>query len=249
MSVQKTALVTGAASGIGAAIAERFLSSGYQVAFFDIDGQAALATASRLTFQPRKLVLEGDVANEQQVREAVSRTVADLGSLDVLINNAGIEINGTVVDLSAEQWERQLAVNLMGVVFFSKYAIPEMRHRGGSIINISSVHALMSWPGCAAYDATKSALIGLTRAMAIDHGKDGIRVNAICPGYIETPLLEQWFAMGAVTREEVLKFHPLGRIGKPSDVAEAALFLASDAASFISGTSITVDGALTAAGR
>jgi len=179
----------------------------------------------------------------------VSRTVADLGSLDVLINNAGIEINGTVVDLSGEQWERQLAVNLRGVFLFSKYSIPEMRRRGGSIINISSVHALVSWPRCAAYDATKSALIGLTRAMAVDHGGDGIRVNAICPGYIETPLLEQWFATGAITKEEVLKFHPLGRIGKPNDVAEVALFLASNAASFVSGTYITVDGALTAAGH
>jgi meso-butanediol dehydrogenase/(S,S)-butanediol dehydrogenase/diacetyl reductase len=249
MEGQKTALVTGAASGIGAAVAERFLSAGYQVAFFDIDGRAARATASRITFAGKRLVLEGDVSNAQEVKEAVTRTVADLGSLDVLINNAGIEINGTVVDLSGEQWERQLAVNLKGVFLFSKYSIPEMQRRGGSIVNISSVHALVSWPRCAAYDATKSALIGLTRAMAVDHGGDGIRVNAICPGYIETPLLAQWFATGAVTAKEVLKFHPLGRIGKPNDVAEVALFLASDAASFISGTYITVDGGLTAAGQ
>jgi meso-butanediol dehydrogenase / (S,S)-butanediol dehydrogenase / diacetyl reductase len=120
----------------------------------------------------------------------VARTVADLGSLDVLINNAGIEIHGTVVDLSTEQWERQLAVNLRGVFLFSKYSIPEMRRRGGSIINISSVHALVSWPGCAAYDAAESALIGLTRAMAVDHGKDGIRVNAICPGLHRNTLAE-----------------------------------------------------------
>ena len=244
----KTVLVTGAASGIGAAVVERFSSGGYQVAFFDIDGDAARATASRISSATRRQVLEGDVSNEQQVKEAVTRTVTELGSLDVLINNAGIETHGTVVDLSTEQWERQLAVNLRGVFLFSKYAIPEMR-RGGSIINISSVHALVSWPRCAAYDATKSALIGLTRAMAVDHGKDGIRVNAICPGYIETRLLEQWFATGMASKQEVLKFHPLGRIGKPSDIAEVAFFLASDAASFISGTHITVDGALTALGH
>jgi NAD(P)-dependent dehydrogenase (short-subunit alcohol dehydrogenase family) len=249
MEVQKTALVTGAASGIGAAVAERFLSAGYQVAFFDINGQAARATASRMKFATKREVLEGDVSNERQVKEAVTRTVTALGSLDVLVNNAGIEINGTVVDLSTEQWERQLAVNLRGVFLFSKYAIPEMRRRGGSIINISSVHALVSWPGCAAYDASKSALIGLTRAMAVDHGREGIRVNAICPGYIETPILERWFARGIATKEEVLRFHPLGRIGKPNDIAEVALFLASDAASFISGTYITVDGALTAFGH
>jgi len=245
----KTALITGAASGIGAAIADRFLSGGYRVAFFDIDGQAAAATASRISSEARRLVLQGDVANEEHVKNAVTHTVTDLGSLDVLINNAGIEINGTVVDLTAEQWEQQLAVNLRGVFLFSKYAIPSMRGHGGSIINISSVHAYVSWPRCPAYDASKAALIGLTRAMAIDHGKDGIRVNAICPGYIDTPLLERWFATGIVTKEEVLKFHPLGRIGTPNDVAETALFLASDAAAFISGTSITVDGALTAAGH
>jgi NAD(P)-dependent dehydrogenase (short-subunit alcohol dehydrogenase family) len=249
MEGQKTALVTGAASGIGAAVAERFLGAGYRVAFFDIDGEAARTTASRISSAARREVLEGDVSNEQRVKEAVTRTVTDLGSLDVLINNAGIEINGTVVDLSAEQWDRQLAVNLRGVFLLSKYSIPEMRRRGGSIINISSVHALVSWPRCAAYDAAKSALIGLTRAMAVDHGRDGIRVNAICPGYIEPPLLERWFAKNAANKQEVLKFHPLGRIGKPSDIAEVALFLASDAGSFISGTYVTVDGALTAIGH
>jgi NAD(P)-dependent dehydrogenase (short-subunit alcohol dehydrogenase family) len=245
----KTALVTGAASGIGAAIAERFLKAGYQVALFDLDGPAAAATASRINCEPQKLVLVGDVADEEAVKTAILRTVTELGSLDVLINNAGIEINGTVVDLTSGQWERQLAVNLRGVFLFSKYAIPAMRPRGGSIINISSVHADVSWPRCPAYDASKSGLIGLTRAMAIDHGRDGIRVNALCPGYIETPLLERWFATGIVSKEEVLKFHPLGRIGTPNDVAEVALFLASDAAAFISGTSITVDGAITAAGH
>jgi NAD(P)-dependent dehydrogenase (short-subunit alcohol dehydrogenase family) len=249
MGGQKTALVTGAASGIGAAIAERFLSGGYRVAFFDIDGRGARATASQIASPGRREVVEGDVSSEQQVKEAVARVVTNLGSLDVLINNAGIEIHGTVVDLTAEQWERQLAVNLRGVFLFSKYSIPEMRRQGGSIINISSVHALASWPGSAAYDATKSALIGLTRAMAVDHGKDGIRVNAICPGYIDTPLLKQAFARRTADVQEVLRFHPLGRIGKPDDIAEVAFFLASDAASFISGTHITVDGALTAMGH
>jgi NAD(P)-dependent dehydrogenase (short-subunit alcohol dehydrogenase family) len=245
----KTALVTGAASGIGAAIAERFLKDGYQVTLFDIDGQTAATTASRISPLGKVLVIEGDVSNEQHVKEAVTRTVTELGSLDVLINNAGIEINGTVVDLTGDQWEHQLSINLKGVFLFCKYAIPVMRGRSGSIINISSVHAYVSWPGCPAYDASKSALIGLTRAMALDHGKDGIRINTICPGYIETPLLERWFATGIVTRDEVLKFHPLGRIGTPNDVAEVALFLASEAASFISGTSITVDGGMTTAGH
>jgi NAD(P)-dependent dehydrogenase (short-subunit alcohol dehydrogenase family) len=140
-----------------------------------------------------------------------------------------------------------LAVNLKGAYLFSKYAIPEMR-RGGAIINISSAHAYVSWARCPAYDASKTGLLGLTRAMAIDHGPQGIRVNAICPGYIETPMLEKAFAAGEADRAAVLKFHPLGRIGRPADVADTALFLASEGASFISGAVLAVDGCLTAQG-
>ena len=247
MTDSKTALITGAGSGIGAAIAERFLMEGYSVALFDINGKAAEETAARIAGPWPRVAISGDVSNEEHVRAAVLRTVRELGSLDVLVNNAGIEIYGTVVELTPEQWDRQMAVNLKGSYLFSKYAIPEM-HRGGAIVHISSAHAHVSWPRCPAYDATKAGLIGLTRAMAIDHGRQGIRVNAICPGYISTPLLEKAFALGECDREAVLKFHPLGRIGTPMDVAEATLFLASDAASFISGTVLNVDGCLTAQG-
>ncbi len=247
MNEMRTALVTGAASGIGAAIAERFLTAGYRVVLFDIDEQAALQTAARSATPANSLVLAGDVANEAQVKDAVARTVRESGCLDVLVNNAGIETYGSVVEMSSEQWDRQLAVNLKGAYLFSKYAIPEMRH-GGAIINISSAHALVSWARCPAYDASKSGLLGLTRAMAIDHGPQGIRVNVICPGYIETPMLEKAFAAGQADRAAVLKFHPLGRIGKPADVADAVLFLASDAAAFISGAMLAVDGCLTAQG-
>lgn len=227
-----------------------FHRAGYQVTIFDIDGATARELAAGLRGGPRVLVFEGDVSSEADAKSSVELTVQELGSLDVLLNNAGIEINATVVEQALPDWDRQLAVNLTGAYLFSKYAIPQMeRQKSGCIINISSVHAHMSWLRCPAYDATKSGLIGLTRAMAIDHGKDGIRVNAICPGYIETPLLAQWFASGSAERANVLKIHPLGRIGTPEDVAEAALFLASDNASFISGTSLTVDGALTAFGR
>jgi len=243
----RAALVTGAASGIGAAIAERFLTAGYRVVLFDINEQAALETAARIAAPANSIVLAGDVANEAQVKDAVARTVRELGRLDVLVNNAGIEIYGSVVEMSSEKWDRQLAVNLKGVYLFSKYAIPEMRH-GGAIINISSAHALVSWARCPAYDASKSGLLGLTRAMAIDHGPQGIRVNVICPGYIETPMLEKAFAVGGADRAAVLKFHPLGRIGKPADVADAVVFLASDAATFISGAMLAVDGCLTAQG-
>jgi NAD(P)-dependent dehydrogenase (short-subunit alcohol dehydrogenase family) len=251
MEDRKVAIVTGAASGIGAAIAERFAESGIAVALFDINGDGARAMAKKLGAKAKTVAIEGDVSNEEHVRSAVEETIGELGTPDILINNAGIEVNGSVTDLSSSQWDHQIAVNLRSVFLMSKYTIPKMV-RGGAIVNISSVHALVSWPGCAAYDASKAAMIGLTRAMALDHGHQQIRVNAICPGYIETPLWDQWLAElsdPAATMREVLEAHPLGRTGKPKDVAEAALFLVSEGASFISGTHLVVDGAMTAGGH
>ena len=248
MQKPKTALITGAASGIGAATAERFLEAGYRVALFDLNGEAARATAARLAAGSKRIVLEGDVSDEGHVKEAVAQTISELGSLDVLVNNAGIEINGTVLELSTEDWDRQMAVNLKSIYLFSRYSLPFLR-KGSSIVNIASVHSFLSWPRCPAYDATKAGVVGITRALAVDHGRDGVRVNAVCPGYIETPLLERWFAGDASRRAEALQSHPLGRLGTPRDVAEAALFLASDASSFISGACLTVDGGLTALGH
>lgn len=252
MNTGKTVLVTGAAMGIGAGIAMRFADSGYSVALFDIDGAGADATAARLSSNTETVAIQGDVADENDVRRAVETVAAKLSRIDVLINNAGIEIPGDVEKQTSQDWDRQIGVNLRGVFLMSKYAIPIMARAGGAIVNISSVHAFVSWPDSAAYDATKAGIIGLTRAMAVDHGRQGIRVNAICPGYIHTPLMERWLAT-LPNREEVLEqvraFHPLGRIGKPFDVAEAALFLASEAAAFISGTFLVVDGAMTAAGH
>jgi NAD(P)-dependent dehydrogenase (short-subunit alcohol dehydrogenase family) len=155
-------------------------------------------------------------------------------------------------EYSSAQWDRQLGVNLKGAFLFAKYAIPHMRGRGAAIVNISSVHAFVSYAGNAAYDASKAGLLALTRTLALDHGSDGIRANAICPGYIDSPMMEEWLA-GVPDREptmrQVLSCHPLGRIGTPRDIAEAALFLASDAASFISGACLVVDGAMTVAGH
>ncbi len=249
MPEQKAALVTGGAAGIGAGIAERFAEAGYAVAVFDVDGQGARKMASGLS---GAIAIEGDVSREEDANRAIATTVQELGRLDVLINNAGIEVTGTVEEMSPADWDRQLAVNLRGVFLMSKYAVPKMRPRGGAIVNISSVHALVSWPGSTAYDATKAGIIGMTRAMALDHGPDRIRVNAICPGYIQTPLMDRWLESlpdPSQTMRDVLKFHPLGRFGTPNDVAEAALFLSSGAASFISGTYLVVDGGMTASGH
>lgn len=248
---QRTVLVTGAGSGIGAGIALRFAEAGYAVGVLDIDGASAERIARSLLPGARAIPVAADVADELQVRSAIEKAVNALGSLGVLVNNAGIEVAGSVTDLTAAEWDRQNAVNLRGAFLMSKYVIPKMT-RGAAIVNISSVHAFVSWTGSAAYDATKAGLVGLTRAMALDHGPAGIRVNAICPGYIDTPLMEKWLdsvSNREETMRQVLAFHPLGRIGTPRDVAEAALFLASDAASFISGTVLVVDGAMTAAGH
>jgi meso-butanediol dehydrogenase / (S,S)-butanediol dehydrogenase / diacetyl reductase len=246
---ERVVLVTGAAAGIGFGVASRFAAAGARVAVFDIDGPGAQCSAEAL---PGAIAIQGDVASEADTRAAVERTVSAFGRLDTLVNNAGIELNGTVTEMAPDAWDRQMAVNLRGAFLFSRAAIPAMRGAGGSIVNIASVHAFVSWPRCPAYDTTKAGLIGLTRAMALDHGRDGIRVNAICPGYIETPLLEQWFNTlddREAARRNVIAAHPVGRMGTPRDIAEAVLFLASDAASFITGASLVVDGGMTIAGH
>jgi len=252
MHERKVALITGAGSGIGAGIAELFVESGYAVLAADISGERANAIARKLEPQGPIIAVAADITEEEQVKAAVDAAVREFGTLSVLVNNAGIEVSAAVPDLAVALWDRQIAVNLRGAFLMSRYSIPEMRPHGGAIIHISSVHAFVSWAGSAAYDATKAGLLGMTRAMAIDHGPEGIRVNAICPGYIDTPLMEKWLDSvpdREATVREVLKVHPVGRIGTPRDVAHAALFLASDAASFISGTCLVVDGGMTAQGH
>lgn len=247
----KVAIVTGAASGIGKAIAEEFARRGAAVGAFDVDGEGARATAAGIGPAGRAVSLQGDVRCEADVSRAVEQTLAQFGRLDILVNNAGIELESTVPEMPASEWDRQIEVNLKGAYLFSKYAIPRMG-RGGVILNIASVHAFVSYAGAAAYDASKAALLGLTRAMALDHGGQGIRVVAVCPGYIDTPMFQQWLdeqpERDAAFRR-VLNCHPLGRVGTPQDVAQACVFLASDAASFISGTHLVIDGAMTAAGH
>ncbi len=247
----KVAIVTGGASGIGRGIVERFVEAGARVAILDVDGNGAHAVAGSLG-PGRTLPLRGDVSSDAQVRAAIEAVVRQWDSVDIVINNAGIEVHGTVEEITPEDWERQLAVNLKGAYLVSRYAIPHMRRRGGAIVNISSVHAMVSWPGTVAYDVSKCGLIGLTRTMALDHGRDGIRVNSVCPGYIHTAITDRWLETVPdrdAAMRRVLSLHPLGRIGTPRDVAEACLFLVSDAAAFISGTSLVVDGAMTAAGH
>lgn len=248
----KIAFVTGAAMGIGGGIAEQFVEAGATVVVFDVNADKGREMAEGLSRRGRALAIHGDVSSEEDVKQAMARTVQEFGALDVLVNNAGIEFQKTVVDLPTTDWNRQIAVNLTGIFLCCKYAIPYLRGRNGAIVNISSVHAFISYELCAGYDATKAGVIGMTRAMALDHAHDGIRVNAVCPGYIYTPMMEAWLKLQPdreATMRQILSVNPLGRIGTPRDVAQAVLFLASDDASFITGTSLVVDGAMTVAGH
>ncbi len=248
----RVAIVTGAAKGIGEAIATRFLEAGSAVAAFDIDSAALKAAVERFRQKGRVIAIEGDVAREEDVSAAVRRTADELGRIDVLVNNAGIEVPGRLPDYSSADWDRQIGVNLKGAFLFAKHVIPHLAGHGGAIVNISSVHAFVSYPGNAAYDASKAGMLALTRTLALDHGADGIRVNAICPGYIDTPMMDEWLATledPDAAMRQVLAVHPLGRIGKPRDIADAVLFLASESAAFISGAFLVVDGAMTTSGH
>jgi meso-butanediol dehydrogenase / (S,S)-butanediol dehydrogenase / diacetyl reductase len=244
MFSSRSALVTGGASGIGQAIAASLLQQGANVCIFDRN-PIALPASDRL------LAVCGDVSREEDVQRAVACTAERFGAINILVNNAGIEVEGRVENLSAAEWDRQMAVNLRGAFLFAKYVIAHMKSAGGSIVNISSIDAFVGYPGLVAYDSSKGALLAFTRSLAVECGPERIRVNAVCPGYIETPLLDAYFNRQpdpAAARLEAASRHPVSRLGQPQDVAEAVLFLLSDRAAFITGTALIVDGGLTAAG-
>jgi NAD(P)-dependent dehydrogenase (short-subunit alcohol dehydrogenase family) len=247
----KVAIVTGGAKGIGRGIASVFVREGAKVVIADVDrkeGERAAAELKKDGAAP--LFIECDVAKEEMIRKLVEQTVGYFKALHVLVNNAGIGVYKPVLETSTEDWDRCLAVNLRGVFLCSKYAIPHIRAAGGgAIVNIASVHSYQNVGGTAPYAASKGGVVTLTRVMAIDHGKDKIRVNAICPGWIYTPLIQGIFA-GSPNPDEakqaVERRQVLGRLGNPEEVGEAAAFLASDEASYITGASLMVDNGMTA---
>lgn len=245
--MNKVALITGGAKGIGGAIAERFVEAGAAVSVFDLDGAAAQQHADQLSLKGRVIAIQGDVTHEEDASRAVKETVAHFGSLNVLVNNVSIDVPGSVVGMTTSAWDEQIAVNVKGAFLLSKYAIPQMANGGGAIINVSSVCPFMSWTGGIGYETSKAALIGLTRNLAQQYGKDKIRANAVCPGYVNTPLVEEWLKTQPDREQavrQVVAAHPLRRIGSLREVAEAVLFLASDAASFITGAALEVDGGM-----
>jgi len=242
----KTSVVTGSGSGIGRAIARAFAQEGANVVVTDINEPAAKETVSIIGKAGGvALAVRADVADPNSVEQLVQTTLYRFNSVHILVNNAAIQVNKKIEDTTPEEWNRQMAVNVGGVFLCSKHFLPHLRAVRGSIVNMSSVNGTFVEPMCAGYCATKAAILAFTKAVAIDHGGEGLRVNAICPGYIDAGLAEGYFLAQPdphAARAQAGKLHALRRIGQPEEVARAAVFLASDEASFVTGSALTVDG-------
>ncbi len=242
MLTGKTAFVTGGTGGIGSAICERFAREGAQVIAADLNQVGELP--DQVEF------LAYDVTNESVCQQSFAALADRWQQLDILVNAAGIEIEKTIEDTTLEEWNRIFAINVTGTFLTSKYALPLIRKsEAASIINFGSYDGYIADPGLAAYCATKGAVHALTRAMACDHGPEGIRVNAICPGYVDTPLLHSFFGKSGdieSLKQAVRDVHPTRRYGTPDDIANLVNWLASDEARYASGQLWVIDGGLSA---
>ena len=243
----KIAAVTGGAQGIGRAIVEKFQAEGARVALLDIDEARGTETETTLGGPERGvLFVRCDITSEADVERAMAATVERFGGLDILVNNAGVNTYFDATTMTEAEWDSVFAVDLKGGWLCAKHAIPLMRRRGGgSIVNIASLHAFMTTYGMFPYAAAKSGVVGMTRSMALDFGREGIRVNAICPGWVRTQLVDEWLRLqpeGQAAEQRVLDQQPLGRMGTPAEIANFVSFVASDEASFITGVALEVDG-------
>jgi NAD(P)-dependent dehydrogenase (short-subunit alcohol dehydrogenase family) len=245
----RVALVTGAGSGIGRATALRLAQEGGKIAVVDINPATGAETVD-LVKQANgdAIFIQADISQVKEAERIVSETVAQYGKLDILVNDAAVMLEKTAVDTTEDEFDRIVGVNLKGTFFCAKYAILQFRKQGsgGAIVNMASVNSFFAEGGIAAYCMTKGGIAQLTRALAMDHSGEGIRVNAICPGWIETPMNARFFAIGPHIREQAAKLHAIGHIGGPEDVANAVLYLVSDEASFVTGSMMTVDGGFSA---
>lgn len=246
--MKKTALITGGGQGIGRALAVKFAENGYAVSLCDVDKEAGLEVVKHIrSFGGTALFLRADVAAEEDVRRWIALTVSEFGRIDVLINNAGIGRNAPFLELTAEDFDRVIGVNLRGTFLCSREAARVMKESGGgSIVNLSSTRALMSEAGTEAYSASKGGILALTHAMAVSLGPDGIRVNAVSPGWIETGDWQLSSRAKAPRHSERDKLqHPVGRVGVPYDIADLCVYLCSEQAGFITGQNFVVDGGMT----
>jgi len=240
----KVAIVTGASRGIGFAIASRFAAEGAKVVIIDILEEGVKEAVKKIKDQGGEAFgFQGDVTAEERIEEIVSQVLKEFGTIDVLVNNAGIYIGKAFWEEPLEFYERQFKVNVLGTVIPSQAVVPHMiKRRRGKIINISSKAAICGEPGHAAYSASKGAVLSLTRAMAMELAPYHINVNAICPGPTETAIL--FSSMTKDQLEDLKKYIPLGRYGKPEDIAGAALYLASDDSAWCTGQGVSVDGGM-----
>ena len=241
----KVALVTGAASGIGKATALAFAAEGADVVVSDVIETDGLRTAGSIeALGRRSLFVKCDVSSEGDVKNLLSRTIETFGRLDCAVNNAGIEGKpGNTADCTTENWDRVIAVNLKGVWLCMKNEIPQMLKQGsGSIVNISSIAGLIGFQNIPAYVASKHGVIGLTRSAALEYAKTGVRINAVCPGVIQTPMVDRFVHGEAQVKKMLIEGEPIGRVGKPEEIASAVLWLCSDGASFVTGHPLVADG-------
>jgi NAD(P)-dependent dehydrogenase (short-subunit alcohol dehydrogenase family) len=245
----RVAVITGAGSGIGRAMSLLFAREGARVLAADLDGAAAEETAAQVGAQC--VAMRVDASQPEEVRAMIERAVAEMGRIDVLCNNAGIGSTTDVVDCEPDDWDRVMTVNVRSVFLGCKYAVPHMVRQGrGAIVNTASVAGMVGVPKRASYCASKGAVIALTRQVAMDFVKQGVRVNCVCPGTVDSPWVERLLAGvddKAAARAALEARQPMGRLGTPEEVAAAALYLASDDAAFVTGTSLVLDGGWTAA--
>lgn len=245
----RAAVVTGAGSGIGRGIAICLTECGAAVLLADINEEGARETRRLLSKGSVSSVFAADISSGVGAKGAIDAALAAFGRLDILVNNAGTQVVKPSTELDISEWELMIGVNLRAVYLCSKYAIPYLARQGGAIVNIASVHAHATLADYAGYAATKSGILGLTRGLAVQCGPLDIRVNAVSPGAIETPLLQRYIESApdpAGLRERLLSLQPVGRLGTPRDIGSLVAFLAGDDAKFITGAEIVVDGGMTA---
>jgi len=246
---QKVSIITGAQSGIGLATARRFAAEGATVVLADVK-DASPAANELVGAGAQARFVQTDVSNASQVEALLEETLSAYGRLDVLVNNAGVELPKRITDTTEAEWDRLMDVNLKGVFLCSRAAIPAMQRQGGGVIvNVGSELGLVGGSEIAAYCATKGGVVQLTKAMAVDHAADGIRVNCVCPGPVATPLLEATISGSTDPEKErlsILDKTLMKRFGHPTEIASAILFLASDESSYMTGSILVVDGGVTA---
>lgn len=243
----KVALVTGAGSGIGRTSAQTFAREGAKVAVVDIAQEGGLGTVALIRGAGGDAIfIRCDVAKQSDVEAMVNTVVATYGRLDYAFNNAGIGPVVSIVACTEDEWDAVNNINLRGIWLCLKHEIPEILKQGGAIVNTASVSGLVGLPGMGPYAASKHGVVGLTKVAAMEYAKAGIRVNAVCPGVIKTPMLEQALIANPDVAKTWDALHPMGRIGEPREVAEAVVWLCSDRASFITGQALAIDGGWTA---